>query len=266
MGKNSRIKGVFFDIDGTLIGFDGSVRPSVPKALEQLHEQGIKVFLATGRPELWVKDFLKILPFPYDGIVSMNGQKCVFEGKVIRTVCLSEEDVHLAMDYFLERDILTNIHTPDMSYITRVRDHERRMGVTLPPQDLNYSEIAQLTPMYVRPEDEKALNRILKHSRITRWGPDGVDIVPKESGKMTGIEAVLEAAGLSFEEVIAFGDSENDIDMLERCGIGIAMGNAPEKVKQKADRVCESIADDGIYKELMRIGLLQDHHEKSCME
>ena len=69
----------------------------------------------------------------------------------------------------------------------------------------------------------------------------------KEGGKGTAIEQVLAHYKFSKEEAIAFGDGENDIDMLLSVGKGIAMGNAAEKVKEIAADICESVTDDGIY-------------------
>ena len=61
------------------------------------------------------------------------------------------------------------------------------------------------------------------------------------------VAAVLRHYGFSKDEAIAFGDGHNDIEMLENVGMGIAMGNAKDEVKAKADFVCKSVEDDGIY-------------------
>ena len=72
-------------------------------------------------------------------------------------------------------------------------------------------------------------------------------IIPKDGGKGTAIEQVLSYYNFSKEEAIAFGDGENDIDMLLSVGKGIAMGNAAEKVKAIANDICGSVTEDGIY-------------------
>ena len=74
-----------------------------------------------------------------------------------------------------------------------------------------------------------------------------VDIIPLNSGKGNAVAAVLRHYGFSKDEAIAFGDGHNDIEMLEAVGMGIAMGNAKDEVKDKADFVCKSVEEDGIY-------------------
>ena len=74
---------------------------------------------------------------------------------------------------------------------------------------------------------------------------------------MSGIQKVLEHYGIRREEIIAFGDGENDMDMLQFAGIGVAMGNAGPEVKEAADYVTEHIDEDGLEKALRHYGLLE---------
>ena len=83
-----------------------------------------------------------------------------------------------------------------------------------------------------------------------RWNDRGVDLILNDGGKVAGIRYVLEQEGIRPEECIAFGDAENDIDMLSYVGIGVAMGNAQEPVKEIADYVTSDVDDDGIKKAL----------------
>lgn len=73
---------------------------------------------------------------------------------------------------------------------------------------------------------------------------------------MKGILTYLEKTGIEKDEIMAFGDAENDIDMLEYAGIGIAMGNGGEDVKAAADFVTRDIDDDGIAYALQHFGLI----------
>ena len=83
-----------------------------------------------------------------------------------------------------------------------------------------------------------------------RWNDQGVDLILDGGGKVAGIRYVLEQEGILPEECIAFGDAENDMDMLAFVGIGVAMGNAQEHVKDIADYVTADVDDDGIEKAL----------------
>ncbi len=71
-------------------------------------------------------------------------------------------------------------------------------------------------------------------------------VMNKNATKLNGIKAIADAMGISLDEVAAFGDDYNDIDMLTHCGISVAMGNAPDKVKATAKHTCGTNDDDGL--------------------
>jgi Cof subfamily protein (haloacid dehalogenase superfamily) len=87
---------------------------------------------------------------------------------------------------------------------------------------------------------------VLKYCKATRWNAYAMDIIPSSGSKKEGIKRVLEYYKIPLENTMAFGDGENDIEMLEYVAIGIAMGNAGEKVKKAADYVTDGVDDDGI--------------------
>ena len=91
---------------------------------------------------------------------------------------------------------------------------------------------------------------------ITSWNATGIDIIPKGGGKQNGIKHYIEAHGRDRTKIMAFGDGENDIDMLQYAGIGVAMGNASDPVKRSADYVTADIDDDGIEKALIHFGII----------
>lgn len=107
-----------------------------------------------------------------------------------------------------------------------------------------------------RAEDYGRLMKNVQNAKITAWWNRAVDIIPLSSGKGLGIRKVLEYYHLDSSEAIAFGDGNNDMDMLRAVGVGIAMGNASEELKQMADGVCSSAAEDGIYHYCVENGLI----------
>ena len=90
------------------------------------------------------------------------------------------------------------------------------------------------------------MNRV-HNARITAWWDRAVDIIPADGGKGIGIKKVLEYYHLDQSESLAFGDGNNDIEILQSVGTGIAMANASDKLKEVADDICGDVADDGIY-------------------
>ena len=83
-----------------------------------------------------------------------------------------------------------------------------------------------------------------------------MDIFLPDGGKVYGIRKFVEREGLRAEDVIAFGDGDNDIGMLRYAGLGVAMGNAPDNVKAEADYVTDRVEHDGIWNALERFGLI----------
>ena len=97
---------------------------------------------------------------------------------------------------------------------------------------------------------------MLPHCRLPRWHPQFSDLVHMDNSKAVGIENVLSHFGIDRTECIAFGDGGNDIEMLEYCGIGVAMGNADDTVKSHADYVTTSVDDEGIEQALINLHII----------
>ena len=85
------------------------------------------------------------------------------------------------------------------------------------------------------------------NAKLAAWWDRAADIIPADGGKGTAVREILRYYGLTEEEAAAFGDGNNDIEMLRAVGTGIAMGNASEDLKAAADEVCGTAADDGVY-------------------
>ena len=116
----------------------------------------------------------------------------------------------------------------------------------LPIKEYQGAPIYQFIGYMNLEETEKIASKI-PNCKITRWYDEGIDIISKDGGKANGIQKILEFYGMTREEIIAFGDSDNDMDMLEFAGIGVAMGNAEESVKAVADYITTDIDEDGIW-------------------
>ena len=84
----------------------------------------------------------------------------------------------------------------------------------------------------------------LSYSKLDNYG---YDVYAKDQTKATGIKHLLEYLQVDVKDTFAFGDGHNDKEMIEYCGIGVAMGNAIEKVKNASDYVTDDIDNDGIY-------------------
>jgi len=99
------------------------------------------------------------------------------------------------------------------------------------------------------PEVQAAIRKALpKELTVVQTAPFYLEIIPKAINKGQGLRDVCAALGIAPTHTIAFGDAANDIPMLQAAGLGVAMGNAQEAVKQAADRVTDTNNRDGIAK------------------
>ena len=110
--------------------------------------------------------------------------------------------------------------------------------------------------VFVSVEEEGDFMQLMPNSKTARWTSHFTDIIPKDGGKNKGIDAIINHFGIKLEETMAFGDGGNDIDMLKHAGIGIAMENARDDVKEIADFITTSVDDDGITNALKHYNVL----------
>ena len=260
------VKAVFFDIDGTLISFKTHVMPeSTRRALDELKEKGIKVFVATGRSELGFKRAKEILNYDFDGYIYSNGQYVVVDGEVIRDMPIDSSDLNTVIENIKKHNIATSVSMRDKSFMTAVDDRVNSLfeylGGTVAKVNIEPVENILTAPVYQFGayvfEDENDLFLAgTKNLRPLRWIKWFADIIPIEGGKGHGIEAIADHMGINIDETMAFGDGENDLEMIEKVKYGIAMGNAIESLKEASDYVTEDADNDGIYKALKHFKVL----------
>ena len=110
--------------------------------------------------------------------------------------------------------------------------------------------------MGCREPEYAAVLQGVRHAKIAAWWDRAVDIIPADGSKGVAIEKLLAHYGLDRTQAIAFGDGNNDIEMLQAVGTGVAMANASAQLKAVADDVCGDVAEDGIYHYCRAHGLI----------
>ncbi len=262
------IKAVFFDIDGTLVSFSQKFLSDRLQAdLAALRERGIKIFLSTGRALQDLEATGMLRGARFDGYVTINGQFCCDgEGVPFRDRPIDLEDMRGAYQVLRSNpEIPALLEGNGESYLTqindRVRDIYRFLHTTLYPvcplEWMLEGKVYQFVP-FVPPNEEGAFLDAMPGCTYTRWHPLGIDVIPRDGGKDVGVRAAMERYGLAPEEVMAFGDGENDMTMLALAGIGVAMGNGDEAVKAMADYVTDTADNGGVSKALRHFGLLTE--------
>ena len=277
------IKAVFFDIDGTLVNDSRAVLKSTEKAIQSLKEEGIYVGLATGRGPAFVQPFME--RYGFDFAVTFNGQYIFTQDRVLFTSPIDKKSLHQLIDYAHEHRKEIALGTKDGVFGSRImsfgmspisiwssRFVPRKMARTVSrgfnkvvskvvPQDQKHLYTIAQEPIYQvlilsSPEETVKIEKEFPHLKFTRSSPFAADVLNPGISKLEGIRIVGQEYGFDIDEVMAFGDSDNDLEMLSGVGLSIAMGNGTTSVKAIAKHTTTSNDKDGIEKALQHFGIL----------
>ncbi|UOY93791.1 Cof-type HAD-IIB family hydrolase [Ectobacillus sp. JY-23] len=252
---------VFFDIDGTLLDHDKRIPASTKKAVKQLQENGVHVAIATGRAPFMFEDIRKELNI--HNYVSFNGQYVVFEDEVIYKNPLPGDKLHeftqfaneinMPLVYLNEKEMKANVSNHPF-----VSESMGSLFFDYPLYEPNFYQNQEIyqTLLFCEAGEEQQFIHEYPQFHFIRWHAYSMDIIPNGGSKAKGIERFIERLGFKHDQVYAFGDGLNDIEMICEVGTGIVMGNGHEKLKQVGKYVTKDVAEDGILHGLQWAGLL----------
>lgn len=257
------IKAIFFDIDGTLVSFNTHKIPeSTSKALALVREKGIKIFIATGRHRSAINNLGNET---FDGYVTLNGSYCENQqGEALYKHRIPSADINSLLNYLENKESFPCILVQESSLLMNHKNEKveqvfGQLNFPEPPlgdlRTVPSDNVYQLIAFFEEHQEERIMQE-LPGCESTRWSPLFTDVVPKGGNKSVGIEKLLESFGISPQETMAFGDGGNDIGMLKYVGIGVAMGNAENEVKEAADYTTDAVDEDGIYNALKYFGVV----------
>lgn len=257
------IKALFLDIDGTMVSFKTHrMSDNLKASLREVRAKGVKVFVCTGRSPL---TFDPLESFPFDGYVSMNGALSVVGEEVVDSHPI-DRDLSMAVADFAMKEMIPCWVFSDkiaaMNVINGKALELSNLTKLLPETFVDLRDVAREDVVYEYSifmsagEIESRLAPLLPGAEFPRWNPYFCDIIMPGLSKAQGAAKVLERIGVAREECMAFGDGGNDTPVLEFAGIGVAMGNAGEDVKSKADYVTLTVDEDGIPAALRHFGVL----------
>ena len=261
------VKIIFFDIDGTLLDHaTGKISEKTHAALRQLHEKGILLCIATGRAPTLFPDFGDA---KFDAFCAYNGSLCFTEAGVIHSNPIPQKSVDKVLENAAAIGRPVSVATADRlaanGWDVDLADYyglsKLQLTVAEDFDTVRRGDIYQIM-LGCREADHEAILRDAEDVKITVSWDRAVDVIPASSGKGASINKVLEYFHLQPSQAMAFGDSYNDLEMLQTVGLGVAMGNAPDALKTVADDVCDSVSEDGIYHYCVRLGLIQESQRR----
>lgn len=255
-------KSSFFDVDGTLLSHSQYAVPlSTRRSLDKLKAKGIKCIIATGR-HMYDLHNLPVKNIKFDAYITLNGQLCFDEqGNVISGNPIVGSDKKRIIQLFNEKSIPIMLIEKEKMYINFINHHvelaQKAISTELPDiGEYTDSEEIYQAIAYIEKEKETVISGQLPDCKITRWNDYAADIISGTGDKTSGILEYLNLNHIKKEETMAFGDGDNDIEMIKFAHIGVAMGNADNEVKENADFITDSIDHDGIEKALIKFKII----------
>ena len=251
----------FFDIDGTLIDFHSKhISQKTIEALTRLQAKGVILCLATGRSPLELPRFQGI---QFDVFLTFNGSYCFNAGQVLFSNPIPHNDIQKLIENAasIHRPVCIATHNrlaangSDKDLAEYLGIAGSKLEIARDFDDLLQKDVYQVM-LGCYKQEYPLIMKGVRHAKIAAWWDRAVDIIPANGGKGAAIPKVLEHYHLKPEKAIAFGDGNNDIEMLQTVGTGIAMANSSELLKEAADEVCRPVAQDGVYYYCLEHGLI----------
>ncbi len=248
------IKIFFLDVDYTI--YDHSIkniRPKTLAALKELKEKGYILFANSGRSFDEMQSIPKEALDLLDGMVLSNGANYVLNGKhYFKPIDI--EASKPVTDYFVKNDMFFRYVTVDnktyySKYHERVDRYKVYYQLELPIKAYEDEQLIQFIFYSANEQIEQEVGPLFDNLQRTKLS-NGSEVARKGVTKASTMLKITELLGLKPENICAFGDSNNDTEMLQEARLSVAMGNGCLNCKKAATFICPDISDDGFYKAL----------------
>ena len=277
---------IFLDVDGTILEHGSHISPSTPGAVRAARAAGHLVYLSTGRSAADIHPVVAEIGF--DGAVTNSGALVTSDGEVVVERPLSPEATDRMLTALRSRGIRYFLQTRDGVYASDdmaelMRDYavaleaRERAGREVRPEDslvglaqrtfpgVEVADLDRIDKAVFVSDHEEGIDElradlgdeflIVPGSMPLPGGSNG-EISERGTTKGSAIELLLEHLGMDAADAVAVGDSWNDVEMFQVCGVAVAMGNAQPELKELADMVTTDVLDDGIAHAFRRLGLI----------
>lgn len=258
-----KYKLLVLDLDGTLTNQKKEITPYTRDTLKKAQEAGVRIVLASGRPTYGVAPLADLLELDkYGGyILSYNG------GEII-----DWKTGEMMYKNLLDPAVLPHLYSCAKEHGFSILSYDGKYVLTEYPEDKYVQHEARLNKMEIKKVDNflkaishpiakclivgdpqplaaleiKMAEQLKDKMGVFRSEPFFLELVPKGIDKALSLGVLLQEIGLVREEMIAIGDGYNDLSMIQFAGMGIAMSNAQQVVKDNADFITLSNEEDGV--------------------
>lgn len=268
---------IFLDIDGTLCGRDGTIPAKAHEAIQTARQKGHLVFLCSGRSRGEIPT--GIFEAGFDGLVGGAGACVEYKDEIISHRPMKQNEVDALVDYFEKYKVMYVLETNGYMYLTE--DSYGRMQERFTNKVTWEPDVLQEFLGQMRMVDDckkvPGVNKItyfdaprpisevyelfgedytIVSNSIQEIGDNSAEVSEKGVNKAEGIKILMKHLNADREDVIAIGDSTNDIEMIQLAGCGVAMGNAKQELKDAADMITDDVDEDGVYNCFKKLNLI----------
>ena len=248
------MEGIIFDIDSTLFSHkENRIPEQTISALEKLREIDFPRAICTSRFSFELKNLPKELFTYFDLMIFGSGNEIMYRNEFTRVSELDPEIIESYMDYFRKNDIQYRFTTIEHKMVYSENSDRKLVNeiaemIDVEPSfgEYNGERLISLAYFSVDEQQMKELESISDEVSIVDFECSG-QVCAKGVNKAVSVETMSELYGLEESSIIAVGDGLNDIDMIKRAGVGVAVGNAHPQLMDNADYVGEPIENGGIY-------------------
>lgn len=266
MLQNMGKKAVFFDIDGTLWDFHNYIPESTRQAIRTLRENGHLTFLCSGRSRSYIRN-PELLGLGFDGIIGGCGTTVEYRDKLIFYKKLDNELLAYTLRTVRGYGFRPVLEGNEYLYLDEAEFGKddpfgeklrKELGDSLLSISDHWGrwEVSKMSCATEHADTKRCIEELKDKYNFMIHNSAVLEMVPKGFHKGVGIEKMCEALDMDIADTFAFGDSANDIGMLQTAGMGIVMGDGSDAAKEAADYVTTGLYEDGIWNACRHFGLL----------
>lgn len=273
------MKLIFLDIDGTLTEPGSNTPPeSALTAIRKTQEKGNRVFLCTGRNYAMLKPLLQ---YGFDGMVASAGGYVTIGNEVIYDHPMPQEEFQKAIEVLHRNGVFCTAEAKDATYgdenlgefladagsdNSEIERWRKALSESLniqPMREYDGAPVYKIVIMCQKAEQLLEARALLEKQyefciqEVDAHGNcQNGELINRAFDKGKGIRRIAEALNVPIEEVYGFGDSMNDLSMIQTVGTSVCMANGAEALKQISDLVVPSVGEEGLYKGFLQLGLI----------
>lgn len=253
---------ILLDIDGTIFeNINEYIPKSTIKAIKQAKANGHEIVIATGRAYFMMYSITEIMPL-INHFILINGQHIIANNEVIYEDTIKVSKMEELTKALKDLNITYGFQSAYSEAISdidnKIIDTFKELALALPPRNPSFYNEEKVYQMwcFCSPEEADILRKQFPEFDFIKWMSSGYDIIKKGQSKGKGVITLAKHLDIDLADTISIGDGDNDIEMNQIAGIGIAMGNATQRLKDASDYVTDRIEEDGLYNALRHFGII----------